>query len=79
MDKIENKKGLKLINQISFYLKKLAQVYIKIKGNKAKREKSIKKKNYFINFLSFSNVLGARGNKFFNQSLIFKIIAFAAR
>ena len=44
MDKIENKKGLKLINQISFYLKKLAQVYIKIKGNKAKREKSIKKK-----------------------------------
>ena len=42
MDKVENKKGLKLINQISFYLKKLAQVYIKIKGNKAKREKLIK-------------------------------------
>lgn len=45
MGKAEIKKGLKLINQISFYIKKLAQVYIKIKvkgENKAKREKSIK-------------------------------------
>ena len=45
MGKVESKKGLKLINQISFDIKKLAQVYIKIKvkgGNKAKREKSIK-------------------------------------
>lgn len=43
--KQKSKKGLKLINQISFYIKKLAQVYIKIKvkgKNKAKREKSIK-------------------------------------
>lgn len=62
MGKAENKKGLKLINQNKLYLKKLAQVYIKIKvkgGNRSKEGKI----NKITNEQAKVDSMRSRGNQ----------------